>query len=101
MNKNAKKKEVKGIIIEHLSSLWFPAFDFLVRKEYEKEFEEYKDCFYQLDCPCVEEFLKDNKDYVYLGSEDLGHFKEEINNGIQQLIKELKKKGFKLIEKYC
>lgn len=90
--------EKKGVIIRHMSSLMYPAFDVLVKKEYEKEFEKYKEDFYSIDCSYVEEFLKENPDYIYLGSEDLGHY-EPINEYLKSVIKELRKAGFEIIEK--
>jgi len=50
------------------------SFDLLAHKDIEPlARDEVRNDVYEVDCPRVAEFLKQHPDYVYIGSEDLGH----------------------------
>jgi len=89
--------ERHGIILYHLGPL-FPAFDIFVPKELEDAFSWLKEDLYEArECPFVAKFLKLYEDYIYMGSEDLGHI-PSFNIPLITLCSELSEKhGFKVI----
>lgn len=86
------------IILNHkdLFGNW-NAFDFLIKKELFDKYKNLKDDFCEINsCEFVKEFIKNNKDFLYLGSEDLNHI-EQFNVWVENKIIELKKDGFVVI----
>ena len=88
------KENPIGVIIIHLGFIGY-SIDILVRKDKVKEYKWLGRCLYEIECPYVEKYLKENPDYEYIGSEDLMHFD---NSGIIELIEQLKKEGFKEVK---
>ena len=92
--------ELDGFILVHWNasvSIGFFNFDVIVHQKH-SEYEMTKDFGYSVDCPFVEKFLKKHKDYIYCGSEDLGHIPSN-NFGILNFVADLVKQGLK--PKWC
>ena len=83
----------KIIILQHPSGLAHNAYDVLVHKEH-KDLVNFDDG-YKMECQYVEKFLKTNKDYVYVFSEDNGHIPSF--NWIVNYVNEEVSKGAKLV----
>jgi len=81
-------------IVWHLNSFQHPVFDVLVNKKNAKKFKTVKEDLYQIKCPVAEFCMKINPNLTYLGSEDFEHI-PQINKGVEELVRKLKKKGFK------
>jgi len=82
---------MKGVILMHGGGMGCLAFDVLVKKEHAEEFEWVKKELYRIDCEYVEEFLKENQDYIYLGSEDFQH---SCDYGNIDILAKLTNEGF-------
>jgi len=83
---------IKGYIIEHRGT-FSSCFDLIVHKSI-----KFREWGYKTNCGYVSEFLKENPNYVYIGSEDLSH-SIDFNSALEREIEDLKDKGFILIRK--
>jgi hypothetical protein len=71
--KNLENLGQKVILFHKGGGDWI-SFDLLAHKDIELlARDEAGNDIYEVDCQYVAEFLKQHQDYVYLGSEDLGH----------------------------
>ena len=86
----------KVILVHESSFAGVPAFDVLVHRVV-KVFEELPweilGSLYHVECTFVKDFLKENPDFVYLGSEDFAH---SHNEGVYCLFQSLVDEGFEL-----
>jgi len=90
------------VIIQHKTGMPFSAFDVLVRKGKEN-LVDFKKGYQINNCRYVEHFLKTNREYIYVFSEDNGHIpkfnwindyvNKEIQKGAKLLIMEEKELG--------
>ena len=85
-------KKVIGLVLQHKCPVG-EAFDFFVLEKLEKEYKELFEGCYQVNCNHANKFLKENPEFVFMGSEDLGHI-NLFNNGVRSLIQECLDKGF-------
>ena len=93
---------LKGYILIHegkpLANVPFEtvAFDIVTKKKYTKMFRDIlKEALYTVNCKYVEEFLRKNPEFEYIGSEDLLHTLEYNASNIE-LICSLVQHGFKI-----
>lgn len=62
------------VILQHDAPVG-KAFDFMVHKDFlnDKDVLEIKEHGYKVDCNYAKKFIEENKNHVYVGSEDNGH----------------------------
>jgi len=66
-----KDKEIEGVILWHRDGFGtMKAFDVFVKKKFVKKYEKKFGWLYKVDCKVAEFWLKRNKGFVWLGSED-------------------------------
>ena len=93
---NEKEEKPIGYILFH-PGLFCVAFDVFVRIDMIDKIDIDENDFYEVpECKFVQWFLRNNPDYLYIGSEDFCHI-PDFNAGVQALVEELVEKGFKVI----
>jgi len=89
----------KGYILVHIGAVPnIIALDIVARKDISEKYKTMlKDELYIANCEYVKKFLKENPDYEYIGSEDLGHV-PPFNASVLKLVTNLVKDGFEIKE---
>jgi len=91
-----KNKKPIGVVLLHQSGGYGFAFDIFVKKGYVREYKWIKERCYDSNCTIMKDWLKNNKGYTYLGSEDLDHI-PDINASVANMIEDLIAEGFRLV----
>ena len=85
--------KVKGVILFHKSAKGGLCFDVFAYEDIDRE----ELALYDMEeCPYVREYLKENPDIKYVGSEDL-HHSDWYNIVVVKIIVELCKRGFEVV----
>jgi len=98
LGKDMAEKPIGYVLIHEARLPYTMAFDVFARKDVAPKYRErLKNILYEMkECSYVKDFLKENPDYEYIGSEDFVHH-IAVNVSYIELIAKLYKEGFEII----